>query len=85
MTGLEITNKMFLKLRFPNKQTESFKNTRKSVLFLSETHPKHRKHIPPTIPNVFVPTIISDEPWRNRFNLFGAIVSLMQFAIAFIF
>ena len=73
MTGLEITNKMILKMRFPNKQ----KNTRKSVLFLSETHPKYRKYIPPTIPNVFVPTIISDEPWRNRFNLFGAIVSLM--------
>ena len=48
-------------MSFLNKHAKSLKNSRKGVLFLSETHPKHSKHIDNTIMNVYAPTIASFE------------------------
>ena len=64
------TNKVF-----PNKQAKSFKNTKKGVLFLSETHCKHRKHISISIHNVYAPT--THQMNINQFKIFGAIASLI--------
>ena len=50
------------------KQTKFLKKTRKGVLFLSETHPKHRKHIPTIIPDVSAPAIHMETITINWFS-----------------
>ena len=64
---LDLRLKVYLKMNFLNKETKSLKNTRKCVLFLSKTQPKHRKHSPITSPNVYAPTITAD---KHKLNLF---------------
>ena len=69
------TTESLFENEFLNKETKSLKNTRKCVLFLSKTQPKHRKHSPIISPNVYAPTITAD---KHKLNLFGAIVSLIH-------
>ena len=52
------------------------KKNREGSLFLPETHPRHSKHIPTTISNVYLHQQ-SHQTDLNQFNLCGAIASLM--------
>ena len=52
---------MFLSMIFLKEQIKSLKNSRKGVLFLSETYLKHSKRILNNIPNAYAPTITSEE------------------------
>ena len=72
----------FTTLRRVNRQTKLLNKTKKGFLFLSETHPSHRKHIRITGNTFQPPSLMSMHQLShrtniNRFNLFGAIVLLM--------
>ena len=61
-----------LNLSFLKKQAKFLKITRKGILFLSKTHPKHNKHNSITVPKVLAATIESDE--HKSMDLFGGIL-----------